>query len=251
MKFITTSWDDGHPLDLKLADLLAKYNLPATFYIPKVNAERPVMPEQQLKELAKNFEIGGHTLNHVRLATTSSTVLETEIDGCYQWLSELLGAAPSSFCFPGGVYNTVALQTVFNAGFKMARTTELFSTKPFLSSQTTATTLQAYPHSAFTYTKHLVKRKRWTTLFNWLKSGTELSLCKLAEIYLEQVKLSGGCFHLWGHSWEIEEYNLWRLLENLFKVISDCPDFTYVQNRGLAQEIRTPFAQMAPSIRIS
>ncbi len=32
-KIVTTSWDDGHKLDLKLAHLLQKYNMPATFYV--------------------------------------------------------------------------------------------------------------------------------------------------------------------------------------------------------------------------
>ena len=31
---ITTSWDDGHPLDLRVAELLAKYGLQGTFYVP-------------------------------------------------------------------------------------------------------------------------------------------------------------------------------------------------------------------------
>ena len=30
---VTTSWDDGHKLDLKLAALLKKYNIKGTFYI--------------------------------------------------------------------------------------------------------------------------------------------------------------------------------------------------------------------------
>ena len=42
MKIITTSWDDGHPLDFKLAELLNKYNLKGTFYIPRSNAEHRV-----------------------------------------------------------------------------------------------------------------------------------------------------------------------------------------------------------------
>jgi peptidoglycan/xylan/chitin deacetylase (PgdA/CDA1 family) len=37
---VTTSWDDGHPLDLKLAELLKKYDVPATLYMPMDNPER-------------------------------------------------------------------------------------------------------------------------------------------------------------------------------------------------------------------
>ena len=41
MKFVlvTTSWDDGHILDIKLASLLRLYNLKGTFYIAPYNKE--------------------------------------------------------------------------------------------------------------------------------------------------------------------------------------------------------------------
>jgi peptidoglycan/xylan/chitin deacetylase (PgdA/CDA1 family) len=36
---VTTSWDDGHILDVKLSELLKKYNLKGTFYIAPKNRE--------------------------------------------------------------------------------------------------------------------------------------------------------------------------------------------------------------------
>lgn len=223
-------------LDFKLAELLAKYNLPATFYIPQSNAERPVIREEQIKELSESFEIGGHTLHHVRLAQVNDHVLQAEVDGCYHWLSQLLGKAPQSFCFPGGAYDGPALQAVYHAGFAVARTTALFSTSLPAPNEVTDTTLQAYPHSALTYAKHLAKRKRWTTLARWMKSGSETGLCKLAENYLDEVVRTGGCFHLWGHSWEIEEYNLWKTVESLFRIIANRPGFSYVENGDLQKQ---------------
>ncbi len=233
MKIITTSWDDGHPLDFKLADLLAKYNLPATFYIPKTNPERPVMGENEIQNLAKDFEIGGHSLHHIRLPGLRNNSLKEEIEDCYDWLSQLLGKAPSSFCFPGGKYNEAALQMVFKSGFTLARTTELFSTSWPVKNGITATTLQAYPHTGFTYAKHLAKRRKWLRLVNWLKSVRETDLCRLTENHLEKIDVSGGCFHLWGHSWEIEKHNLWKPVESIFKILADRSDFLYVQNRCL------------------
>lgn len=245
MKLITTSWDDGHVLDFKLADLLTKYNLPATFYIPRANAERPVMEERQIKALSGTFEIGGHTLRHIRLASLTNRAAAEEIGGCHRWLSQLLGEAPASFCFPGGAYSAALLQRVFQTGFALARTTELFSTALPQRAAATATTLQAFPHSGLTYIKHLAKRRRWITLTDWLKSGGETDLCKLAENVLERMELSGGCFHLWGHSWEIEKYKLWTSLENLLKILANRPGFFYVQNRGLVNPPLSSFAEPA------
>ncbi|RYY06946.1 MAG: polysaccharide deacetylase, partial [Sphingobacteriaceae bacterium] len=129
MKIITTSWDDGFPKDFKLAELLDKYSLPGTFYIPKNNAEHAVMDEKSIVELGKRFEIGGHTLNHVRLySNRSAAFLEDEITGCFNWITDLTTCQPVSFCFPGGVFSDTAIDAVYHAGFKVLRTTELLST---------------------------------------------------------------------------------------------------------------------------
>ena len=68
---ITTSWDDGHPLDLRLAKLLQKYNVPATFYISIDSVERQGMNPQEIREIAKSFDVGGHTYHHVDLTRVS------------------------------------------------------------------------------------------------------------------------------------------------------------------------------------
>jgi hypothetical protein len=59
----------------------------------------------------------------------------------------------------------------------------------------------------------------------------------LTEYYLSGMN-EGACFHLWGHSWEIEEQGLWQKLEELLKHISGLSDFTYIQNR---QILSNPF----------
>lgn len=64
---VTTSWDDGHPLDLKLAELLSEYDIPASFYIPIYNTKEKCLNDQQIKEIAQGFDIGGHTYHHVHL----------------------------------------------------------------------------------------------------------------------------------------------------------------------------------------
>jgi peptidoglycan-N-acetylglucosamine deacetylase len=64
---ITTSWDDGHPLDFRIANLLAKHGIPGTFYLPLKNV-RPTVSPSEIRELSLSFEIGAHTVNHVRLS---------------------------------------------------------------------------------------------------------------------------------------------------------------------------------------
>ena len=38
---VTTSWGDGNPLDIRLAEILASHGLRGTFYVPLRNADFP------------------------------------------------------------------------------------------------------------------------------------------------------------------------------------------------------------------
>lgn len=53
----TTSWDDGHPLDLRLAELLVTYGFRGTFYVPCRNWQgEPVLSGRELRDLGRGFE---------------------------------------------------------------------------------------------------------------------------------------------------------------------------------------------------
>lgn len=233
MKLITTSWDDGHIGDLRIAELLDKYNLKGTFYIPAANEEHPVMSENNIVSISEKFEVGGHTMHHTRIKKVSEELFKAEILGCYKWLTNLTGAPPVSFCFPGGVYNKAAVNYALKSGFKIIRTTELLN--PWLDSNNPVipTTLQVYPHSTFTYYKHLVKRIKLKSLLLYSKSHSTSNMQKLLNYYLNYIQQHGGCFHLWGHSWEIEENHLWPALENIFKAMSNIPGIEYIDNKAL------------------
>lgn len=232
-KIITTSWDDGHPKDFLISELLDKYNLKGTFYIPRNNPERQVMSEHQLILLSKNNEIGGHTLNHIRLTNLDMNVVEAEVSGCYLWLKDLLHKDPVSFCFPLGFYNSRVIDCVKQAGFKIARTTELLSVSPITSFKVIPTTIQVYEHGGTTYLKHLVKRFKFKNMFLWMKGASNADILTLTDYYINYIIKHDGCFHLWGHSWEIEEFQLWDKLELIFKHISNLPDFKYAWNKDL------------------
>jgi peptidoglycan/xylan/chitin deacetylase (PgdA/CDA1 family) len=61
----TTSWDDGHPLDARMAELLSLHEFQGTFYVPVSNREGlPVLGPEDLRRLGQGFEIGSHTIDH-------------------------------------------------------------------------------------------------------------------------------------------------------------------------------------------
>src|SRR5215475_8929147 len=89
---MTTSWDDGHPLDLRISQLLERYGLTGTFYVPR-QAETKVMSTAQIHELSKRFEIGAHTLDHVLLHNIADTEVRRQMSASRSWAENITGKA--------------------------------------------------------------------------------------------------------------------------------------------------------------
>src|SRR5215212_7229599 len=99
----TFSIDDGHPSDLRMADLLDKHGLKATFYIPIRNREGPpVMNGAQLRQLADRFELGSHTYDHCYLKTVGIEQAHHQITAGKRALEDIIGKPVQGFCYPGG-----------------------------------------------------------------------------------------------------------------------------------------------------
>ena len=53
------------------------------------------------------------------------------------------------------------------------------------------------------------------------------------KILLNDVQKKGGIIHLWGHSWEIEKFDQWKMLERFFKFISNVNGIEFKTNYEL------------------
>jgi peptidoglycan/xylan/chitin deacetylase (PgdA/CDA1 family) len=219
---VTTSWDDGHPLDVRIADLLAKYGLTGTFYVPK-QASWPLVSSVQIRDLSSRFEIGAHMLEHCMLDQLTDREAREQLSGSREWVEQVTGKPCRTLCFPGGRYRHEQLRLVREAGYLSARTTELLSTgfpRRVEGLALISTTVQAYPHSPLAYTKNALKRR---SLGNLVRTGAlfyRRTWLRLARKLLERTLCRGGVFHLWGHSWEIEQERQWDRLEELLAVLA-------------------------------
>lgn len=215
--YLTTSWDDGHPLDLRLADLLERHGLTGTFYIP-MTAERPTLQPAEIRALSQRFEIGAHTLHHVDLLAVSDERARREILESRAWIEEVTGKPCTMFCFPKGHFRREQLPAVAEAGYLAARTTEMTSLgcPRWVDGMGVAlmpTTVQARPHPPTAYLRNWAKRRAAGNLWRWVRHGRTTDWSKLAEAMSELTVRDGGVFHLWGHSWEIEEEGQWWRLD--------------------------------------
>jgi len=214
---ITTSWDDGHPLDQRIADLLDRHGLTGTFYVPR-HSQRPRLPDADLREMAVRHEVGAHTLNHAVLAGLDEATAREEIAGSRHWLEDTLGRPVTTFCYPRGAYDDQARRLVAEAGFSLARTVEAFrftvGSDPFI----VPTTLHLYPYplrpsSSLRARFQPVRRALAHRRSSGLPLAALFSWERLALATLDRAAAIGGVWHLWGHSWEIDHYGLWDALD--------------------------------------
>ncbi|MGE4218229.1 MAG: polysaccharide deacetylase family protein [Alphaproteobacteria bacterium] len=221
---VTTSWDDGHPADLRIAERLARHGLRGTFYVPAANSEgRAVMDAAALRALAASgFEIAGHTRDHRRLTGLNASEARRQVAEGKTILEDMLGAPVHGFAYPGGRRNAAIRAIVADAGFRHARTTCMLCLDPGPDTFSMATTLQLYPH------------RIPALLRNWLRNGGGIDRLRIAAAWLEAgspdraaariadiAAIRGGVFHLWGHSWEIERAGLWPHLDRVLAILSE------------------------------
>ncbi|MFL5330790.1 MAG: polysaccharide deacetylase family protein [Gemmataceae bacterium] len=241
--FITTSWDDGHPLDLRIAELLARYHLPGTFYVPR-ESEYGTMSANQVRELSANFELGGHTLNHLVLTEIADATASEQINGCKQWLEETTSRECTMFCAPKGKFQARHLDMIHQAGFAGLRGVDLLSLdlpRERRGIRYMPTTIQAYPHSFPAYARNAIKRQSVRSLLNACRYGRTSDWLKTARSMLEKAMRLGGVFHLWGHSWEIEQVGLWPQLEDAFRVLSEFSGSVLARTNGaLCKSVSVP-----------
>jgi len=221
--YITTSWDDGHQLDLRVAELLTKYRLHGTFYIPK-ESENGTMKAVQVRELSRAFEIGAHTLHHVVLTSAADQHARQEIIDSKSWVEETTGLPCLMFCPPTGRYSNSHVEMVRKAGYVGLRTVEMVSLDfPRQKSglMLLPTTLHAYPHSHIAFARNTIKRAAFGNLWRFIAHGCSTEWPTLARSLLRQALTSGGVFHLWGHSWALQETGQWQRLDEVLRFMSE------------------------------
>src|SRR5437667_4672077 len=226
---VTTSWDDGHRFDVKLATLLKKYRIKGTFYISPKNSEyyrEQLLSEKEIKQLDKDFEIGAHTMTHANLARVDKNKMRKEISESKNYLEKLLGKKVTSFCYPYGAYRNETKKIVKEVGFKLARTTKRFKLNSSDNFELN-TSIHAYNHIT-----DLLKITKFSK-FNPIKIIKYLNWENLARAMFDDIYKKGGTFHLWGHSWEIDKNQDWEKLERLLKYISKKKNILHKENREL------------------
>jgi peptidoglycan-N-acetylglucosamine deacetylase len=233
-RLLTISVDDGHPADLRVAEMLARVGLTATFYVPARNSERQVITSREVRELASHFEVGSHTMNHVELTRLSASSAREEIRSSKQWVEDTVSRPSIAFCYPRGKHNRAIASMVRAAGFAGARTVMLNSNhvphNPFRWGVST----QAYSHSPAIQIRHALREgniagvRAYGRVFRFERRWDQHF-----RRALDSVDECGGIAHLFLHGWEIEDQNDWELLDSVLRAAASRTQMKCVTNGEL------------------
>ncbi len=229
LRIVTTSWDDGDARDLRLAEVLSRADVKGTFYIPTCYAACSIDKPAQRSLRSAGFEIGSHGVTHLPL--TASPDPMGELTDSRRHLEDTLGEPVLSFCYPLGAFNAQTAVMAYQAGYHLARTTVAFRTEVRFNPFQMPVSMQFYPHPRSILVRHELKSGNLRGLSAWMRKWSMKSgPLALARAIFEDVAMNGGVFHLWGHSWEIDQQGSWHELEELLRAISHRPGIDYLTN---------------------
>jgi peptidoglycan/xylan/chitin deacetylase (PgdA/CDA1 family) len=238
---VTTSWDDGDPHDLAVARMLADRRMAGTFYIP-IKGHHPYARMDRAGMLsldAQGFEIGAHGVSHPNLPQCDASQLDLEVVTCKKRLEDDLSKEVSVFAYPNGRHNSKVIASVRQAGFVGARTTTMLGRELVFDPFRMPTSIQAFPHSRLNYLKNFLTsgdfRRSWSHLAGLFSARDWVGL---ATHLFDTVLANGGVWHLYGHSWEINDFRLWDDLRVVLDYISNRPGVLYLPNSELVRLVK-------------
>ena len=248
----TTSWDDGHPLDMRVAELLHKHGIQGTFYVPgrvapggSCNPDGfEVLAPAELQALGNEFEIGSHTLDHRSLDSLPLDEARHQIVAGKRWLEDRLGRHVTGFCYPNGHHDANVRGLVRDCGFAYARTTEDLhddlGTDPFQM----PVSLHFHPHRRrVDLARGFVREERRRLKEGHWARRLPVFIAAIGKDdfgarfrrLVDRVCDRGGVFHIWGHSWEIERFGGWALLDSILRYAAErVPAAARVTNAAVA-----------------
>ena len=219
MVTISFSWDDGAPEDIKLAALFEKYAIPCKLFVPTKNREGiDTLTPNDIKSLSSELiSFGGHTYNHVYLTELPLENAKEEVLSNVKYLEDTLGKKIEHFCFPGGKY-TPELIRELQGSFVSLRTADIMCSN--FSGKLRKPTFHFYPRGNKSLFGNSV-RNQDKIFFPLLRSISEKDYFDKIKNIISKVESSNLDYkiHIWGHSWEIEDLQLWNKLEDLLNFL--------------------------------
>lgn len=231
-KVFTLSYDDGVKADIKLMQILAKYNVQCTFNLNSALFNRQDwhdrLPEKDVVELFGKcpHEIALHGHRHLYLSKCAPVQIAEEIVSNRLYLENTFGRVVNGMAYAYGDVNEQIEGVCKQCGVVYSRTTRAthdFSIpKDFLAWNPTC-------HHGDPKLQELAQKFVQTSPSDFVKER---------EPYL---------FYVWGHSYEYDDKDNWSVLTNLLDVVAERDDVWYATNGEICRYV-TAFGNLVWSV---
>lgn len=203
---VLASWDDGTTADLKMADLMSKYDIPTIFYWPSLlgQAKHLAMTsswlsEKDCKEIASRFEIGSHSVTHQSFKNKQIAQISREINDSRKHWQDLTGQPINSFAYPKQSSNSLVKALLKGAGYTSARS----SLTGFLNPGNDPFEIRCTVQIGLDRIEY--KNQSWELFADEMIAKSD----------------ENSTFYIFGNSWDVESYGDWENLETLLKTLKE------------------------------
>ena len=226
---VAQCWDDGVATDIRLIEILRKYNAKATFNLcPGIMADETVQTswtdplsrswsyngflggrvgKKDLKAVYGGFQVASHCWKHETAGQFSDADFIKAAVDARNFLEDTFQQECRGFAWPCGRHTPETERLLAEAGFRYGRTTENLT-------DVTANGNPLALHSSCHF-------------HNW----------QFWRIFDEAKKT--GVFYFWGHSYELmDSPKLWERFEQKIKALSEDPEVEWVDVIDLPDLLR-------------
>ena len=232
LTIVTTSWDDGHHTDLRLADRLAAYALKGTFYVALNHPGNKDIEDDEIRALQRmGMEIGSHTLSHRLLTGRSAEEVRYELRESKARLENIGGVPVVAFSYPEGAFTPAACAALAETGYTLGRTTMAFRTPTKFDPARMPISIDFRRASRVGLARHALRDANIAGLADWVRlARLETDPVKLGKLLFDAALANGGIFHVNARSWEIDGNGLWQDLDALLSHVAHRPGVYYATN---------------------
>jgi peptidoglycan/xylan/chitin deacetylase (PgdA/CDA1 family) len=236
IRIVTTSWDDGDVRDLRIAEMLRSHGLRGTFYCPiePFNGNPSLTTGHKRSLVSDGMEIGGHGVAHEIMSEISREKTARVVTACKAQLENELGEPIRMFCYPRGKFTAATVAELRKAGYQGARTVRLLATETGYDQFDLPTSIQVYPHTRSEYLRNTIKSGKLGRVYDYVaQHGLGEDWVEIGARLFDRVMERGGIWHLWGHSWEIDELQQWDAMARMLQYVAHRPGVLYLTNGDL------------------
>lgn len=197
------SYDDGVVQDRRLVDIFNKYGLKGSFHVNSARLGSPGMiAPEEVATLYQGHEVSCHGATHVSEAQAPRGIVMTEVWNDRLELERLCGYPVCGMSYPNNSYDPETIAQLRAAGIICSRTTE--STGGFGIPQ---------------------------DFLRWNPTCHHTNVLQILPHFLNYPYSSGmPLFFVWGHSYEFDNNNNWKIMEEFAQRVSGKEDVWYATN---------------------